>query len=68
MKSLALLALEALIVGVILILVFMFVRRFTGGTVSAVFVSGAVFHLMCEATGLNAWYARTYFSRSSITP
>ena len=45
----------------------MIVSRFMG-PVPAVFVSGAAFHLACEATGVNAWYARNYFSRSSITP
>jgi hypothetical protein len=67
MKSLALLALEALVVGALLVLVFMFARRYMD-VVPAVFVSGAAFHLICEATGVNAWYARNYFSRSSITP
>jgi MFS superfamily sulfate permease-like transporter len=67
MKSLALLALEAVVVGALLILVFMFVSRYMD-VVPAVFVSGALFHLACEATGVNAWYARNYFNRSSITP
>ena len=64
MKSLAL---EALVVGAFLVLIFIFARRFMA-VIPAVFVSGALFHLICEATGVNAWYARNYFSRSSITP
>lgn len=67
MKSMALLALEALIVGGLLALIFIALRRYMA-PVTAVFVSGALFHLTCEVTGVNAWYARNYFSRSSITP
>ena len=67
MKSLSLLALEAVVVGALLVIVFMVVSRFMA-PVPAVFVSGAAFHLFCEASGVNAWYARNYFSRSSITP
>jgi hypothetical protein len=59
MKSLSTLALEALIVGFFLVLIFMFVRRFLAPA-AAVFVSGALFHIICEFTGVNAWYARTY--------
>jgi hypothetical protein len=59
MKSLSTLALEALIVGFLLAIIFMVVRRFLA-PVPAVFVSGALFHIICEFTGVNAWYARTY--------
>jgi len=59
MKSLSVLALEAFIVGFLLVIIFMIVRRFLA-PVQAVFVSGALFHLICEYTGVNAWYARTY--------
>lgn len=67
MKPLSLLLLEALVVGALLVVIFMVTSRYLA-PVPAVFVSGAVFHLLCEATGVNAWYARNYFSRSSITP
>jgi hypothetical protein len=30
-------------------------------TTAAAFVCGAAFHVICEVTGLNEWYARTYF-------
>ena len=59
MKPLSTLALEALIVGFLLVIIFMIVRCFMA-PVPAVFVSGAVFHIVCEFTGVNAWYARTY--------
>lgn len=60
MKSLPVLALEALIVGILLALIFIVLSRYMA-PVPAVFASGAVFHLACEFTGVNAWYARHYF-------
>jgi hypothetical protein len=60
MKSVALVSFEALVVGALLVLIFMGVSRYMS-VVPAVFVSGAVFHLLCEVTGVNAWYARNYF-------
>ena len=61
MKSVGVLAVEALVVGLLLVLVYAAVSTRLSPLV-AVFVSGAVFHLACEATGVNAWYARTYFT------
>lgn len=61
MKSLRTLALEALVVGLLLVLVFKLVSLLGRGLAMTVFLSGALFHLTCEATGVNAWYARTYY-------
>jgi hypothetical protein len=65
MKSVSLVSFEALVVGALLVLIFMGVSRYMSA-VPAVFVSGAVFHLLCEVTGVNAWYARNYFERELV--
>jgi hypothetical protein len=57
MKSLHTLALEALVVGLLLVLIFKLVSL-----AMTVVLSGALFHLTCEATGVNAWYAKNYFA------
>jgi hypothetical protein len=61
MKPVSTLLLEALVVGILLVAVFIFVSKFTKNTLYAVFASGALFHLLCEATGVNRWYAKTYY-------
>jgi hypothetical protein len=62
MKPIQTLALEALIVGALLVALFFLLSRLTKNTLLAVFASGALFHIICEVTGVNAWYAKTYFS------
>jgi hypothetical protein len=36
--------------------------RGTANTVLVAFVCGAIFHIACEVSGLNEWYARAYFA------
>ena len=62
MKPIQTLALEALVVGTLLTAFFFLLSKLTKNTLVAVFASGAVFHIACELTGVNAWYAKTYFS------
>lgn len=53
------LVIEALVVGIFLTILFMIVGRFMP-PIQAVFVSGMLFHIICEFTGVNAWYVRSY--------
>ena len=52
-------ALEAFVVGILLVILYFILSRLAPPLV-AVFLSGALFHLICEYTGVNAWYARNY--------
>jgi hypothetical protein len=61
MKSARTLALEATVVGFFLVVMFKLVSFLRQGLILTLFLTGAFFHLTCEATGLNAWYARNYF-------
>ena len=59
MKTPRTLALEAFVVGILLVILYFILSRLAPPLV-AVFISGALFHVVCEYTGVNAWYARTY--------
>lgn len=59
MKPPTTLAIEAFVVGLLLMILFLIVSRVMS-PVPAVFISGALFHVICEYSGVNAWYARTY--------
>jgi hypothetical protein len=61
MKPVHIVLFEALVVGIFLVAIYLGVSKYTK-PLTAVFVSGALFHLLCEATGVNAWYAKQYFT------
>ena len=62
MKAAHVVALEALVIGLCLALMVyagtLVVPRWS--TMLVALVCGAIFHVVCEVTGINAWYARTY--------
>lgn len=62
-------ALEAVVVGALLIgivkivndYLLKYIPNITGNkNIELLFVSGVLFHLLCEYTGVNMWYAREY--------
>ncbi len=61
MKTVSTVLFEAFVVGIALMLIYFGASKFLK-PLPAIFVSGAVFHLVCEYTGVNKWYAKTYFS------
>jgi hypothetical protein len=60
MKSVSTVLFEAFVVGLMLAILYLGTIKFLK-PLQAVFVSGVIFHLTCEYTGLNKWYAKTYF-------
>lgn len=61
-KSAFLVLTEATFVGILLVILFSIVSQLMKKQSVAlrVFLSGAIFHCVCEVTGLNTWYAREY--------
>lgn len=60
MKPVTTVLFEALIVGILLVMLYALMSMYTK-PLTAVFLSGAAFHLLCEVSGVNKWYAQTYF-------
>jgi hypothetical protein len=71
-KNITKILLEAFIVGVGLVIIVKFLQIYlidyipdlfgNGKFMELLFISGALFHLICEYTGLNYWYAKDYCS------
>ena len=64
MKSFQTVLLEAIVVGALLIVVYVslefVLRSYQMHPYVLLFLSGALFHLICEYTGVNLWYVREY--------
>jgi len=68
MKSFSTLLIESIFVGILLVIIIGLVYGITYNQVNMtltnvaiiIFISGALFHLLCEITGINIWYAREY--------
>lgn len=68
MKSFNTVFIESIFVGVLLIIVYIAVEFVFKTLLNYkdihhfvfLFISGALFHLICEYTGINIWYVREY--------
>lgn len=62
MKDYSRVLMEAVVVGVLLVLVFNIVKYvLTKQSLTVqIFISGALFHILCEITGINIWYVKDY--------
>ncbi len=68
-KSIKQVAIETLFVGILLTFLFIIVLSITNPILKnnhmihmllSVFLSGSIFHILCEYTGVNIWYSKQY--------
>ena len=70
-KSLGVIAFETIFVGFWLVILFLIILNLTSHIsllqknhpyhmIASVFLSGGLFHLICEISGLNIWYSKEY--------
>jgi hypothetical protein len=64
---------EAPIIGILLVILFsitiiilqlipLLKKNHNLNIILSVFISGALFHIICEYTGLNVWYSKNYYN------
>uniref|UniRef100_A0A6C0DZH8 Uncharacterized protein n=1 Tax=viral metagenome TaxID=1070528 RepID=A0A6C0DZH8_9ZZZZ len=61
-KELQIVAIEAVVVGIFLIVIHYVVKHILRGAndLLILFISGALFHIIFEVSGLNRWYSEEY--------
>ena len=53
---------ESIVIGILLVALFSIINYFIPETDQLIklFVSGAIFHILCEVSGVNLWYVNNY--------
>lgn len=51
---------EAVVVGFLLTIIFAFLKLAITNPLVCAFLAGALFHIICEYTGVNEWYVKNY--------
>ena len=68
-KELKTVIFEAIVVGILLIIIFKLVNYYlfdyipnitVSKNIELLFISGFLFHIICEYTGVNIWYSKEY--------
>jgi hypothetical protein len=61
-KPLFTVLIEATVVGILLLVLFQIITYLMKkhSLVIRMFITGALFHILCEISGVNAWYAKEY--------
>lgn len=54
--------LEAGVVGLLLVILYLCLHLVLGRSYITLFVAGALFHILCEISGLNKWYVDNYYN------
>lgn len=53
--------LEGVIVGFLLVVLYFTLALLFGKNYTTLFIAGALFHILCEMSGLNKWYVENYY-------
>jgi len=64
-KSIKQIIIEAIIVGILFIIIYNIINKLFFNKLDKmllIFISAALFHIICEITGVNIWYVNNYYS------
>lgn len=70
MKSTITILIEAAVVGLLLIFIYEFTKTYVSVNIKidnvkpeivTLFISGFLFHIMCQVSGINTWYVKNYY-------
>lgn len=53
--------LEGVVVGFLLVVLYFILALLFGKKYTTLFIAGALFHILCEMSGLNKWYVDNYY-------